>query len=85
MLWKHTCTATTTQPDAKMMSSRFDAYAAVHNVLEALPSSHHGHWLSVDDLARILSSGEVESVNEGIILVKALNNECIGTFQQDRT
>jgi hypothetical protein len=48
------------------MSSRFDAYAAVHNVLEALPSSHHSHWWSVDDLARILSTGGVENVNKEI-------------------
>jgi hypothetical protein len=56
------------------MSSRFDAYAAVRKVLEALPSSHHGYWWSADDLAKILSTGGVDNVNEEI-LSKALNNE----------
>jgi hypothetical protein len=66
------------------MSSRFDAYAAVCNVLGALPSSHHGHWWSVDDLARILSTGGAENVNKEIVL-KALNNKRSGTFRRDRT
>lgn len=47
---------------------------AVREVLEALPSSHHGYWWSADDLARILSTGGVEKVNEEIVL-KALNDE----------
>jgi hypothetical protein len=68
----------------KMMSFISDAYAAVRKLLEALPSSHHGYWWSADDLARILSTGRVENVNKEII-TKALNNECRGTFQRDRT
>jgi hypothetical protein len=66
----------------KTMSSRSDAYAAVRKVLEATPSSHHGYWWSADDLARILSTGGVENVNEEIIS-KALNHERRGTFQRD--
>ena len=66
------------------MSSRSDAYAAVRKVLEALPSSHHGYWWSADDLARILSTGGVENVNEEIVS-KAINHERRGTFRRDRT
>jgi hypothetical protein len=62
------------------MSSRHDAYAAVCKVLETLPSSHHGYWWSAEDLARLLSTGGVEKVNEEIV-TKALNNEHRGTFR----
>jgi hypothetical protein len=53
---------------------------AVREVLKALPSSQHGYWWSADDLARILSTGGVEKVNEEIV-TKALNNEHRGTFR----
>ena len=68
-------TPTTTKSlTPKMMSSHHDTYATVCKVLEALPSSYHGYWWSAEDLARILSTGGVENVNEEIIR-KALNRE----------
>jgi hypothetical protein len=65
-------------------SSHQDAYAAVRKVLEALPPSLHGYWWSSKDLARILSTGGVENVNEETI-ARALNNERSGIFQRDFT
>jgi hypothetical protein len=60
---------------APKMSSRRDAYAAIHRVLEALPPSHHGYWWTAEGLvATILSSGKVEKVNEEIV-ARARNHE----------